>query len=68
MSQHWNLPDEKIFSYTGKGLLLLLLDRVSKDLRGLILLVLWRVCLSGKLITISPIALATLQCHLQLAS
>lgn len=70
MSQHWNLPDEKIFSYTGKDwlLLLLLLDRVSKDLRGLILLVLWRVCLSGKLITISPIALATLQCHLQLAS
>jgi hypothetical protein len=59
MSQHWNLPDEKIFSYTGKDWLLLLLDRVSKDLRGLILLVLWRVCLSGKLITISPIALAS---------
>jgi hypothetical protein len=42
MSQHWNLPDEFFFSYTGKDWLLLLLDRVSKDLRGLILLVLWR--------------------------
>jgi hypothetical protein len=42
MSQHWNLPDEFFFSYTDKDWLLLLLDRVSKDLRGLILLVLWR--------------------------
>jgi hypothetical protein len=47
MSQHWNLPDENFFSYTGKDWLLLLLDRVSKDLRGLILLVLWRVCVTS---------------------
>ena len=42
MAQHWHLPDEDFFKYTGKDWLLLLLDRVSKELRCLILLVMWR--------------------------
>ncbi|RCV30978.1 hypothetical protein SETIT_6G139500v2 [Setaria italica] len=42
MRQHWSLPDEKMFEYTGPDWLLLLLDRCSPEQRDLTRLVLWR--------------------------
>jgi hypothetical protein len=42
MRDYWDLPPEKMFQYTGKDWLLILLDCCSKNQRAQVLLVLWR--------------------------
>lgn len=51
MREHWVLPDEEQFSYTGPDWLLLLLDRCSPVQRDLVKLVLWRAWSSHNNIT-----------------
>lgn len=42
LRQVWSLPGEELFAHSGPDWLLLLLDRVDKNNRGTILLMLWR--------------------------
>jgi hypothetical protein len=42
MRQHWDLPPESSFQYTGRDWLLVLLDRCNKIQSACILLLLWR--------------------------
>lgn len=51
MREHWPLPEEEQFSFTGPDWLLLLLDRCSPTQRDLVKLVLWRAWLTHNNIT-----------------
>ncbi|CAN6215731.1 unnamed protein product, partial [Urochloa humidicola] len=42
LRQHWTLPDDKQFAYTGPDWLLMLLTQVSQDVAALISLMLWK--------------------------
>jgi hypothetical protein len=42
MRAHWNLPEEELFSRTGKDWLLVLLDNTKKSMHQATLLTLWR--------------------------
>ena len=42
MREHWPLPDEEQFRYTGPDWLLLLLDGCSEEVRDLVKLLLWK--------------------------
>jgi hypothetical protein len=43
MQEHWSLPGERQFKYTGPDWLLLLLNSVGSETRAKVLLLLWRV-------------------------
>ncbi|KAF8740822.1 hypothetical protein HU200_013702 [Digitaria exilis] len=42
MREHWHLPEERLFEYTGPVWLLLLLDICSEEQRDLVKLLLWK--------------------------
>jgi hypothetical protein len=42
LADAWNLPDESILAYTGTDWVLVLLDRLNKDMRCKIMLIWWR--------------------------
>lgn len=46
MRQHWNLPDEEQFRYSGPDWFLLLLDNCSPMQRDFVKLLLWRAWLT----------------------